>query len=313
MRQALAFSTTLLVGLSVVTPAAGPVGGSSVAAAYDKTFPDQLDSADGIADGRQQKINLLLERQQQRRQQQPYNPPSFGLPGPSGSDLGSSNNRSPGSIGQFSATPAGSIVWAGALWLLSGSRSTPLATPLANLLYSEADEAWLKDRNDGLFANLPLPLLLLLASGFVLLGVLADGTVTALSGSDGDSSLQLAGVTLIGGATLELGRVASGEKRLTRVESDREAQLEAEFQAFADSRLKLGGTCHRLDVVRAFRRYYAKYRQPDNPDYPLSDLEIEQLLRGWTRRQDAGVEMSSSGFYTGIKVNQDADVFTAAS
>jgi hypothetical protein len=69
------------------------------------------------------------------------------------------------------------------------------------------------------------------------------------------------------------------------------------------------GTCHRLDVVRAFRRYYGKYRVADSPEYPLGDVEIEQLLRSWSREQEFDVERSPSGFYTGVRVNSDADAF----
>jgi hypothetical protein len=140
------------------------------------------------------------------------------------------------------------------------------------------------------------------------------GAATAMisgsgSGSGTGTSLQLAAVCLIGGATLELGRVASGEKMLTRVESDRDDLLRKEFQDFADSRLQLGGTCHRLDVVRAFRRYYGKYRTSDNPEFPLSDVEIEQLLRNWSLEQGPAIERSSSGFYAGVRINPDADAF----
>jgi hypothetical protein len=70
------------------------------------------------------------------------------------------------------------------------------------------------------------------------LGTLADGTtsISVVSGTAGDASLRPACVTLIGGAALELGRVESGEKRLTRTESDRESQ---EYQVF----------CRRRDVI----------------------------------------------------------------
>lgn len=256
----------------------------SNAGAYDKTFPDQLDAVDGIIDERQRKINRVLAKQMQEQ-------------------------RKKDSAGVVPASSVvGATLWGSALWLLGGSRSNPVITPLANLLYDQGQEDWLKDRNEGLFANVPLPLFGALLIVFLILGWGADALFTALADANHNTSLQLAGVSVIGGATLELGRLASGEKRLTRVESDREDQLAQEFRDFADQRLKLGGNCHRLDVVRAFRRYYAKYRQPDNPDYPLSDLEIEQLLRSWGRSL-GGVEMSSAGFYTGIQINQDADVF----
>jgi hypothetical protein len=203
----------------------------------------------------------------------------------------------------------GSLLWGGALWLLAGSRSNALATPLANLLYSQEDEEWLQDRNDGLFAALPIPFLVLLGVVFCLLGLgvhvviislLADGSVAI--------SFQLAVVLLIGSGALELGRIASGEKKQTRDDFDRDNLLEKEFEQFAEKRLKLGGRCHRSDVVQAFRRFYAKYRQMDSTEYPLNDLEIEQLLRQWNKR-NVGAQRSAAGFYTGIQINTEADVF----
>jgi hypothetical protein len=198
-------------------------------------------------------------------------------------------------------------LWGSALWFLSGSRSNPLATPLANLIYNDRDEAWLKDRNDGLFAVLPPTLLLVLAVAFGLFGYGVDALVTIAADHDPDVSLQLAGVSLIGGGSLELGRIANGEKKPTRQEADRSTQLEREFAEFADKRLMAGGNCHRNEVVRAFRRYYAKYRRAESTQYPLTDLEIEQVLRSYGRQN--GLEMSSAGFYTGIQINSDADVF----
>lgn len=202
----------------------------------------------------------------------------------------------------------GSAVWAGALWLLSGSRSNPLVTPLANVLYDGKEEQWLKDRNEGLFSSLPPAFLLVLGLTFLMLGVLTDRAILFLTEGDTSVCLQLAGVSLIGGAALELGRIASGEKSKTRVDFDRDNQLEEEFAEFAEKRLKPGGNCHRSEVVKAFRRYFAKYRQADDPDYPLADIEIERLLRDWNRKM-GNEDMSAAGFFTGIQINDQADVF----
>jgi hypothetical protein len=205
-----------------------------------------------------------------------------------------------------------SLVWGGALWLLAGSRSNPLATPIANILYDPEQEQWLKDRNAGLFASPPLPFLLLLGFVFICLGVVTQFTLLQLAEGDSSLSLQLAGVSLIGGGALELGRIATMEKGLTRDEFDRDMQLQQEFEAFASKRLQTGGNCHRTDVVSSFRRFYAKYRQVDSEQYPLTDLEIEQLLRWWNGTANRGrAEMTSGGFYYGIQINQDADVFVS--
>ena len=205
-----------------------------------------------------------------------------------------------------------SLVWGGALWFLAGSRSNPLATPIANILYDPEKEQWLKDRNAGLFASPPLPFLLLLGFIFICLGFVTQFTLLQLGEGDSSLSAQLAGVTLIGAGALELGRIASMEKGLTRDEFDRDIQLQQEFEEFASKRLQLGGNCHRRDVVSSFRRFYAKYRQVDSEQYPLTDLEIEQLLRWWNGTANRGqAKMTSKGFYYGIQINLKADVFVS--
>jgi hypothetical protein len=254
----------------------------STANAYNKAdFPMELKATDGAADGWQRKVDQINEEEFYR--------------------------TSPLALGPLSV-PFSSFLWGSALWFLSGSRATPIATPLANTLYDEKDAPWLKDRNNGLFADFPAPFWILLVAVFAIAGLGLDTLVTTLGDGDRNISLQLAGVGLINGGALELGRIANGEKKVSREESDRDNLLEQEFQEFANSRLKFGGNCHRTDVIRAFRRYYAKYRQPDNPDYPLVDMEIQQLLRTWSRSFNE-VTMSPAGFYTGIQVNDQADPF----
>lgn len=250
---------------------------SSAADAYNREFPSELDTTNGYLDGRQRMVDRIREREFQR--------------------------TSPLAIGVFAA-PLSSLLWGSALWFLSGSRSNPLVTPLANLLYQDKPE-WLKDRNEGLFADVPATVYVALLVVFVCLGFAADRAVTLLAEGERNISLQLAGVSLISGAALEIGRIASGEKKQTRAESDRDTQLEEEFEEFATQRLKKGGSCHRSEVVKAFRRFYGKYRT-DNEQFPLSDLEIEQLVRAWCRVR--GIEMSSAGFFKGLQINVDADV-----
>jgi hypothetical protein len=150
------------------------------------------------------------------------------------------------------------VTWGGALWLLSGSRSNPLVTPLANVLYNQDDQPWLKDRNEGLFASVPPLLFVVLAIVFFALGIITDRGILLATQGEANVSLQLAGVSLITGGALELGRIFSGEKSQTREESDRDSQLEEEFSEFAEKRLVPGGNCHRSEVVKAFRRYYGK-------------------------------------------------------
>jgi hypothetical protein len=279
-RRMLFVATSLALGL-----AAQPTKVS----AYEKNFPMELTEADptrkitiGSRSNSRQRATAAVAKAQVRR------------------DKISNFNLKENLLSTF--------VWAGALWVLSGSRSNPLATPIANWVYDEEQEPWLKDRNSGLFAPLPFPLLLLLGVVFVCLGVVTQYFLLQLSEGDSGVCLQLAGVSLIGGASLELGRIASGEKKSNREDFERETLLRDEFAEFTLKRLLPGGNCHRSDVISAFRRFYSKYRSSESEKYPLTDLEIEQLLRQWNKIAGKA-ETTSAGFYYGIQINQDADVF----
>lgn len=202
-----------------------------------------------------------------------------------------------------------SVVWGGALWLLTGSRSNPLVRPLANILYDENTEegAWVKDRNDGLFAPLPAGFMAIMGILFLILGFVTDRGLLLLADGNSNSVLQMAGVSLIGGASLELGRIASGEKMITREDLNRKTMLADEFSEFASNRLIVGegGAVHRSEIIKAFRRYFAKYRV-ENDQYPLTDLEIERLIRTWNRMEGNEEGISSAGFLKGVKINDQA-------
>jgi len=277
--------TTAVVAAAVVTwttiftftPTLSPAN-----AYYAKDYPEELVSVDGVLDGRSRRKERVMAQEAERTAAVTLGP-----------------NYKP-----FSA-----FLWGSALWFLSGSRSNPVVTPLANALYDEGEEEWLEDRNEGLFADLPLPFLVVLGLVFAAIGWGVDEIMVSLADGDRNISLQLAGVSLIAGASLELGRVASGEKAPTRDEAERNGRLWREFNEFADNRLAPGGNCHRSDVVGAFRRYFAKYRRSDSEEFPLSDIEIERLLKVWACVSHANIETTSSGFYYGIQINKDADAF----
>jgi len=120
----------------------------------------------------------------------------------------------------------GSVVWGAAAWFLSGSRSNPLVVPLANILYEEdgedgeekAVDEWLKDRNLGLYSDLPLTFLLSLGVIFLWIGVALDRVCLFLTEGDANICLQLGGVALINGAFFEIARIASGQKSINREE-----------------------------------------------------------------------------------------------
>mmetsp|Transcript_26527 Transcript_26527/g.64652 ORF Transcript_26527/g.64652 Transcript_26527/m.64652 type:complete len:350 (-) Transcript_26527:340-1389(-) len=279
-RQAL---RAALLSAAILTP--------TVSRAFDRSFPDELaDSDNGISivsigsrSSAQQRATAAKEKEQAMKKNL---------------------------INPFSAEDLlPSVVWSGALWFLSGSRSNPLTTPLGNLLYNEEEAQWLKDRNAGLFSAPPFEFLVLLGFVFIVLGFVTQFTLLQLAEGDSIVCFQLAGVALIWGGFFEIGRLASGEKRATREEFDRRLGLKDEFDDFAKARLVTSGNCHRSDVVAAFRRYNAKYRDPESTEYPLTDLEINKLLRMWNELENSGkAEMTSSGFWYGIEINKDADI-----
>ena len=299
---------TLLLGSATAAAAAAAAGiltaSPSSAQAFDRNFPMELTEVDEESNapvvttinGRSSLVNNGRANAQQRKRQ---------------AELKKTKEQE--NLVNFNVRNdlAPSAVWGGALWLLSGSRSNPLATPLANVIYGkDSDEPWLRDRNAGLFASPPPAFLAVLGIVFLALGTLTQLLLLQLAEGDNDVVAQLAGVALINGVFFEIGRIASGDKRMTRDELDRELELKQEFEEFAEQRLVLSGNCHRSDVVKSFRRYHAKYRQADSEEYPLADLEIERLLRAWNQINNQGkAEMTSAGFYYGISINTDADVF----
>ena len=266
----------------------------TVASAYDKAYPVNLDFDNGDSS-----INLQTLRQERISAKKAE------------AKQTSADLRSQPFAFRNKKDVIGSAVWGGALWLLSGSRSNPLVKPIANSLYDENTKkgAWVKDRNDGYFAPFPAAFKILMGFLFLVLGVLSDRALLLLAEGQSNVVLQLAGVSLIGGASLELGRIASGEKQPTREEGERDQQLVSEFEEFASKKLIAGqgGSVHKSEVINSFRRYFAKYRV-ENDDYPLVDLEIERLLRRWARMQGNLEGMTSAGFMKDIQLNTESEI-----
>ena len=139
------------------------------------------------------------------------------------------------------------------------------------------------------------------------MGFFVDRGLLFLADGNVNSVLQLGGVSLIGGASLELGRIASGDKKMTRDDYERECMLRDEFGEFAERRLIVGqgGSVHRSEVIQAFRRFNAKYRV-ENEEYPLTDLEIERLVRIWNKMEGNREGVTSAGFLKNVKINDQA-------
>ena len=174
-------ATTAGVLSSTISPS------SSVA--FDKTFPIELTDVDDKAKG----VIIRPSNSQQRKQNAELSKKKMDQ------NLASFNIKN-------DLLP--SLTWGLALFFASGSRSNPLATPLANILYDEKEEKWLEDRNAGLFSAPPLPLLFLLGFVFFIMGTLTQYILLQLSEGDSGVCGQLAGVSVIGGGFFEIGRIA---------------------------------------------------------------------------------------------------------
>lgn len=169
----------------------------------------------------------------------------------------------------------------------------------------QPDAQWVKDRDEDLAASAPLavrlPVLLLCIAGGLLLDRLL---VVALE--DTTFVISVGICACIGGGLLEVIR----EPRPTREERDLKLQLEAEFLAFSASRLEVGGRCHETEIVRAFRKFYPRYRSRDMgrtaDGVSLSDDRISDALSVWNRQMGRPGERTSSGYWKGISLAAEA-------
>jgi len=160
---------------------------------------------------------------------------------------------------------------------------------------------WLQDRRERLRADAPLEVRAAALVPFLAAGLLTE-RLLLVALEDPAFVLSLGVLGCLGGGSLELLRPALP----TREERDREEALQAEFAVFARERLALTGRCNELDVVRAFRRFYPRYRFADmgraTDGVSLPDKDIADQLREWNARAGRPGKRTSSGFYKGISV-----------
>lgn len=287
-----------------------PLSPIEPAYAFEYTYPIELTSTPIIDGTTEENASNSLSKLQQER-----------LTNKRSKVLATQNELSSDPLGITSlSTPyegillvTGISLWTLALWFISGSRSNPLVNPIANLLYDVNDDTsdteWLQNRNEGYFSEYPPQLTLVLGMVFLMFGIVADRSVYFLADGEATIPVELGGVAAIGGAFWEVGRLAAGEKGATKEESERDTMIAGEFEEFAERRLITGRSTlsvHRSEVVKAFRRFNPKYRV-ENEEYPLTDIEIERVVRRWARIR--GIEMSSAGFFSGVGIDSDADAF----
>jgi len=99
-----------------------------------------------------------------------------------------------------------------------------------------------------------------------------------------------------------------GAKKVTKVERDERNVWVGEFEQFANERIIGGGgekSCHKKDVVRAFRRYYGKYRVENSIEGGPTDMEIEGLFVEWNKSKGTGKFPTKAGFVKGLVVKED--------
>ena len=172
---------------------------------------------------------------------------------------------------------------------------------------------WLADREAGLAASAPLPVRAATAALFGASGYLLERALSSL-GND-NVIFYLGASSVLWGGLYEVAR----PRLPTRAEVEREEARRAEFRAFAEARLTLGSasqSTHESEVVRAFRRFYPKYRV----DRGIADAEIADLMRRWisvprTRllpggqiQSDTVSARTAAGYYKGIVLTVEPDV-----
>ena len=180
----------------VLAGAASSAIAPSPSQAFDRSFPIELTDVDksnyddkntGVLIGKRSNVQQRKQKAEESKKQLDQNLESFTIK----KDL------------------LPSLTWGLAIFFGSGSRSNPLATPLANLMYDETQEKWLRERNLGLFSAPPIEFLVLQGFIFLLLGTVLEYSLLQLSGGDSVVVGQLAGVALINGGFFEIGRIAS--------------------------------------------------------------------------------------------------------
>lgn len=168
-------------------------------------------------------------------------------------------------------------------------------TAVAN---SETDTDWLSDREAGLRSSPPLPLQLLVALAYGLVGVLVM-TVT--------DSLQTAAVLSIPAAVYEIGRPSLP----TREEAILDAQLDQAVTTFCNERLMVYGqeivpdgvapvkrdeATNERELVAVFKRELELQQSPLWQNQDLSDVQIEMRFR------ELGTGRSEGGYIKGIRL-----------
>lgn len=167
----------------------------------------------------------------------------------------------------------------------------------------DADSAFARDSAAGFAADAPLPLEAATWALFLVLGFLTENACVAALGSSTTYVAAWAASIVLAASVYEVGRGSPG----TRDEVAAEDSLAAAFEDFAESRFEFAGAAatNTIEIVRAFRRATAKYRNAEGSG--VSDVEIERLAKKWWRRRQGAV--TSSGFLKGIKLKTEADIF----
>mmetsp|Transcript_69268 Transcript_69268/g.130613 ORF Transcript_69268/g.130613 Transcript_69268/m.130613 type:complete len:413 (-) Transcript_69268:53-1291(-) len=186
--------------------------------------------------------------------------------------------------------PDAFLAWAG---IASGLRPRLELEAVVGELVTP-DDQWLKDRKEGLKAEVPLQVQAIVLLPFLAAGVLVSRLLlVAVEDQTFVTSLGIIGC--ISGAAFDVIR----DPLPTREERDRQAKLLVEFIDFANERLQLGGQCKENDIVEVFRRFYPRYRWSDmgstTDGVSLTDREIQRLLRRWNK------EMGYPGFRKGAQ------------
>lgn len=258
-------------------------------------------------------------------------------------DLAALKSQSEGAVqaaGSFDLLPFGSldlvasalfavVLWFGVLndlFFPRAARPSDIVLPaLGRLLGMEGK--WLDDFEKGSRGEFPATILAISVPIFLLGGAAVETLARFLYGSmSGDSSAFAFSIGVIGciwAGVYEIGRVDTGDALRTREEDEERERVRQEFQDFAEKNIERCSetqSVNQVEIVRVFRRSYARHRRVDQEGSAPDELII-RALRLWYQSSYGTIDdgygsrdsvlskappPTASGFFKGLRLKSRA-------
>lgn len=121
-------------------------------------------------------------------------------------------------------------------------------------------------------------------------GFATAATLGSLLGGDASWSVSTGMGACVAAGMYEVGR----PQRLSVEEAQVLESQWKDFERYASEKLQRSGRCHESEVIRGFRRSFARYRQPS----AISDATIRDMVRNWHPK----AERTGRGFYKNLSL-----------